>query len=138
MRPVRGAFWIEKNDQRRSHGYRYEADQPLARLVMTALKIVQTLLEIGVLSHRGTWSLQLAIRFNLCRVHESPRSTPAVAQGIADRLWSIGDLLDGALATQPINPVVTAPDRRRTFRVIEGGKNLDDLLASGSRRFWND
>ena len=34
-----------------------------------------------------------------------------------------GDLLDAALATQPIDPVVTAPDRRRTFRVIEGGKN---------------
>jgi hypothetical protein len=28
-----------------------------------------------------------------------------------------------ALATQPIDPVVTAPDGRRTFRVIEGGKN---------------
>ena len=53
VRPVRGAFWIEKNDQRRSHRYRYEADQPLARLVVTALKIVKTLLEIGVLSHRG-------------------------------------------------------------------------------------
>jgi hypothetical protein len=35
---------------------------------------------------------------------------------------SIGDLLDAALATQPIDPVVTAPDRRRAFTVIEGGK----------------
>jgi hypothetical protein len=26
------------------------------------------------------------------------------------------------LATQPIDPVVTAPDRRRAFRMIEGGK----------------
>lgn len=61
--------------------------------------------------------------YNLCRVHESLRSTPAVAQGIADKVWSIGDLLDAALATQPIGPVVTAPDRRRAFQVIEGGKN---------------
>jgi hypothetical protein len=60
--------------------------------------------------------------YNLCRVHESLRTTPAVAQGIADRVWSIGDLLDAALATQPIDPVVTAPDRRRAFRLIEGGK----------------
>lgn len=59
----------------------------------------------------------------LCRVHESLRSTPAMAQGIADKVWSIGDLLDAALATQPIDPVVTAPDRRRRFEVIEGGKN---------------
>jgi len=27
-----------------------------------------------------------------------------------------------ALATQPIDPVVTPPDRRRGFKVIEGGK----------------
>jgi hypothetical protein len=51
--------------------------------------------------------------YNLCRVHEVLRSTPAMALGIADRVWTIGDLLDAALATQPITPVPTAPDRRR-------------------------
>lgn len=50
------------------------------------------------------------------------RTTPAIAQGIADRAWSIGDLLDAALTTQPIDPVVTAPDRRKLFLVAEGGK----------------
>jgi len=45
-----------------------------------------------------------------------------MALGIADRVWSVGDLLDAAVATQPIDPVVTAPDRRRQFRIIEGGK----------------
>jgi hypothetical protein len=50
----------------------------------------------------------------------SLRTSPAVAQGIADRVWSVGDLLDAALATQPIDPVVTAP--QRLFRVIVGGK----------------
>jgi hypothetical protein len=44
-----------------------------------------------------------------------------VALGIADRVWAIGDLIDAALATQPIDPVVTAPERRKRFRVIEGG-----------------
>jgi len=34
----------------------------------------------------------------------------------------IGDLIDAALAKMPIDPVVTAPDRRRRFQVIEGGK----------------
>jgi hypothetical protein len=62
--------------------------------------------------------------YNLCRVHESLRSTPAMALGIADRVWTIGDLSDAALATQPITPTVTAPDRRKRFRVIEGGKSL--------------
>jgi len=61
-------------------------------------------------------------QFNLCRVHESLRSTPAMALGIAERVWTIGDLIDAALATQPIDPVVTAPDRRKRFTVVEGGK----------------
>jgi hypothetical protein len=60
--------------------------------------------------------------YNLCRVHESLRSTPGQALGIADRAWSIGELLDAALTTQPISPVTTAPERRRNFRVIDGGK----------------
>ena len=71
--------------------------------------------------HAASVSLYVA-HYNLCRVHESLRSTPAVALGIADRVWTVGDLLDAALATQPIDPVVTAPDRRKLFRVIEGGK----------------
>jgi hypothetical protein len=33
------------------------------------------------------------------------------------------DLLDAALATQPIEPITTAPVRRRRFTVIEGGQN---------------
>ncbi|MDI1343958.1 MAG: hypothetical protein PSV22_07675 [Pseudolabrys sp.] len=37
-------------------------------------------------------------------------------------VWTIGDLLDAALATQPIDPIVTAPDRRKRFTVIDGGK----------------
>jgi hypothetical protein len=46
-----------------------------------------------------------------------------MALGIADRVWSIGDLIDAALATQPIAPTPTAPDRRKLFRVVQGGKS---------------
>jgi hypothetical protein len=53
-----------------------------------------------------------AAHFNLCRVHESWRNTPAVALGIADRVWTIADLIDAALATRPITPTTTAPDWR--------------------------
>ena len=54
----------------------------------------------------------------MCRVHESIRTTPAVALGIADCVWTIGDLLDAALATQPVTPPVETPtQRRRKFRV---------------------
>jgi hypothetical protein len=48
--------------------------------------------------------------YNLCRVHESLRGTPAMALGIAGRVWTIGDLLDAARATQLITPKTTAPD----------------------------
>ncbi len=60
--------------------------------------------------------------YNLCRSHEALCTSPAVALGITDRVWTIGDLLDAALATEPGAPE-NAPDRRRRFRVIEGGKS---------------
>jgi hypothetical protein len=71
--------------------------------------------------HVAAVSLYVA-HYNLCRVHEALRTTPAKILGVADHLWSIGELLDAALATQPITPTTTAPDRRKMFRVIEGGK----------------
>jgi IS1 family transposase len=72
-------------------------------------------------NHCAAVSLYVA-HYNLCRVHESLRQTPAMALGVADRVWTIADLIEAALATQPITPTSTAPDRRKRFRVIEGGK----------------
>jgi IS1 family transposase len=72
--------------------------------------------------HCAAVSLYVA-HYNLCRVHEALRSTPAMALGIADRVWTIGDLIDAALATQPITPETTAPDRRKRFKVIDGGRS---------------
>jgi hypothetical protein len=66
-------------------------------------------------NHVAAVSLYVA-HFNLCRIHETLRTTPAIAIGVADHVWSIGELLDAVLATQPIDPVVTPPDRRRRFR----------------------
>jgi hypothetical protein len=43
-----------------------------------------------------------------------------VALGIADRAWSLGDLLDAALATQSIAPTETPAKRRSRFKVIQG------------------
>ena len=39
--------------------------------------------------------------YNLCRVQEALRTTPAKALGIADRAWSIAQLVDAALAVAP-------------------------------------
>lgn len=71
--------------------------------------------------HLAAVSLHVAF-YNLCRVHEALRSTPAMALGIADRVWTVGYLIAAALATQPIKPETSAPDRRKRFKVIEGGR----------------
>jgi IS1 family transposase len=71
--------------------------------------------------HLAAVALHVAF-YNFARVHESLRSTPAMALGIADRVWTIGDLIEAALDAVPPLPTPTAPDRRRQFRVIEGGK----------------
>ena len=45
-----------------------------------------------------------------------------MAPGIADRVCTIGDLVDAALATQPIDPLATPRIAAFGFKVIEGGK----------------
>jgi hypothetical protein len=67
-------------------------------------------------NHEAAVSLYVG-HYNLCRVHEALRTTPGFALGIADRIWSIGDLIDAALAVEPNRPI-----RKGNFTVIEGGK----------------
>jgi hypothetical protein len=38
-------------------------------------------------------------------------------------VWSIGQLIDAALTAVPPKPTPTAPDRRRQFGVIQGGRS---------------
>ena len=71
--------------------------------------------------HLAAVSLYVAF-YNLCRSHEALRMTPAMALGIADRVWSIGELIEAALKAVPTKPTPTAPDRRRQLRIIQGGK----------------
>lgn len=79
-------------------------------------------------NHCAAVSLYVA-HYNLCRPHESlspsarNQVTPAMALGLTDHVWSIGQLLDAALAVATPDPTETAPDRRRRFQVIEGGKS---------------
>jgi hypothetical protein len=46
---------------------------------------------------------------------------PAMALGLTAHPWSIGEQLDAALAVAPADPTTTAPERRKRFKVIEGG-----------------
>jgi IS1 family transposase len=72
-------------------------------------------------NHVAAVALYVA-HYNLCRVHEALKATPAKALGVVDHTWAIGELIDAALATQPITPVPTASERRKGFRVIQGGQ----------------
>ena len=73
-------------------------------------------------NHVAAVALYVA-HYNLCRIHEALRTTPAKALGVADKAWSIcGQLVDAALAVAPALPTETPPDRRRKLTVIQGGK----------------
>ncbi|MEW6090981.1 MAG: transposase [Pseudomonadota bacterium] len=56
--------------------------------------------------------------YNLCRVHEALRITPAMQLGVTDHIWTIGELVDAAL-----DGVVEEQVARRVgrFGVIDGG-----------------
>lgn len=72
-------------------------------------------------NHCAAIALYVA-HYNLCRTHEALKTTPAKAIGVADRAWSIAQLVDAALAVAPAMPTETPPDRRRKFTVIQGGR----------------
>lgn len=59
--------------------------------------------------------------YNFCRVHESlgRRQTPAMALGLTDHVWTIGELMQACLADRERNP---RKPLSGGFRVIEGGR----------------
>lgn len=68
-------------------------------------------------NHKAAVSLFMA-HYNLCRVHESLRVTPAMASGIADHIWTIAELIEAATAGALPKPTGKQVGR---FRVIDGG-----------------
>ena len=68
-------------------------------------------------NHRVAVALFVA-HYNLCRVHETIRMTPAMALGVADHIWTIGELVEAATAPETPEP---EGERVGRFRVIDGG-----------------
>lgn len=69
-------------------------------------------------NHQAAVSLFVA-HYNLCRVHETLRVTPAMALGVTDHVWSIAELIhEAGLEKEPYSPW----RKGGPFRVIEGGK----------------
>lgn len=67
-------------------------------------------------NHKAAVSLYVA-HYNLCRVHEALRITPAMHLGVTDHIWTIAELINAASipANLPNQP-------KSQFRVIEGGR----------------
>ena len=79
-------------------------------------------------NHRAAVALWVCF-YNLCRVHETLRCTPAMALGVTNHIWSVGELLNAALEPTdapplPKTPATTLRPGHTPFRpvVIRGGK----------------
>lgn len=74
-------------------------------------------------NHAASVALGVAAH-NFVRVHGSLRVTPAMALGVTDHVWSVGELLDRALTTEqaPDAPIAPAPTERPRFTVLRGGR----------------
>ena len=83
-------------------------------------------------NHKAAVSLYVA-HYNFCHVHETIRTTPAMAVGVTDHIWSIAELIERA--TQAVPPPAPQPSLPRDpetgllpgrqpfkLRVIRGGK----------------
>lgn len=68
-------------------------------------------------NHKAAIALYVA-HYNLCRVHEALRITPAMALGVTDHIWSIDELVDTANTGALPEP---AGRRVGRFTVIDGG-----------------
>lgn len=69
-------------------------------------------------NHQAAVSLFVS-HYNLCRVHEALRITPAMAIGVTDHIWEIGELIEAATETLPPKPPSV---QRGRFTVIRGGR----------------
>ena len=80
-------------------------------------------------NHRAAVALWVSF-YNLCRVHETLRCTPAMALGMTDHIWTIAELMSAALEPSDVPPL-PCPTPETTLRpgyvpfrpvVIRGGK----------------
>lgn len=71
--------------------------------------------------------------YNFCRVHETLRTTPAVAVGVTGHVWSIAELMDAALSIAPAPPpapAVTPPPGPAPAPAVDPGQAAPDLARS--------
>jgi IS1 family transposase len=71
------------------------------------------------LDHHAAAVSLFVSHYNLCRVHESLRVTPAMELGVTDHVWSVAELLEASALAPPEPPLIR---HSMPFQVIEGGR----------------
>ena len=72
-------------------------------------------------NHKAAIALHIA-HYNLCRVHETIRVTPAMALGVADHVWTIDELVEAALTAPVPSPLVPEPHKGTSAARAKGEK----------------
>jgi IS1 family transposase len=82
-------------------------------------------------NHKAAVALYVA-HYNLCRVHETLRTTPAMALGVTDHIWTIGELVEAALGQEPASPLpVAPPPSPRPLSAKQAGRPALRLVKGG-------
>ena len=55
-------------------------------------------------NHRAAVALWVNF-YNLCRVHETLRCTPAMALGVADHIWTVAEVIAAAIEPSNVPPL---------------------------------
>lgn len=80
-------------------------------------------------NYRAAIALWIAF-YNLCRVHETLRCTPAMALGVTDHVWSVAELLKSALEPSGVPPL-PRPTPETTLR--PGARPLRLIIGRGGK-----
>jgi IS1 family transposase len=85
-------------------------------------------------NHRAAIALWVCF-YNLCRVHETLRMTPAMALGVTDHIWTIGELIAAAQEPSDVPPLppLETPDTlqgvRHSSRINQRRKSSDEAVT---------
>jgi len=80
-------------------------------------------------SHRAAVALWVSF-YNLCHVHETLRCTPAMALGISDHIWTIGELVPATLEPQDVPP---SPQPKPQTTLRPGYRPLRLIVGRGGK-----
>lgn len=85
-------------------------------------------------NHRAAVALNY-VHYNLCHILRTTRITPAMGVGIVKGPWSIEELLDALLATEPCDPPsarpLAVPKPAETSRELPNGRGFLRALPGG-------